>query len=333
MDDIVRDSSVWQDRNAMAAVNNKDYSLRVGMVRDITNLNTSGIIKYIVEVYSSNQQIPVTCDVMNRFGGVWNYEEYTHQNYVHGNNNASIGYYQYRPGDTVLVAALNGDWREGIILGGLQHPGRAPALTLADGVAYQSAFNGLVTSIEDDGSYTVTFNGAATNGAALQKPPNGAPIPAPTYDPSIAGSFYGFAADGSFTVGDAAQSNPQSININKPAGTLTVTAGPVILALDKNAQSATLTTQSTVVNSSKSIAATTGTYSMKAQTSASIQSPAVAIGTSSVELLAQLAMLIDKLGAVTPISPVGPCTPLMATGQWADVMAVQAKIKSITGSF
>jgi hypothetical protein len=64
-----------------------------------------------------------------------------------------------------------------------------------------------------------------------------------------------------------------------------------------------------------------------------MKSPQVAIGTAEVELLEQLAKLIDKLGAVAPISPVGPCTPLMATPQWPDVMAIQAKIKQITGKF
>jgi hypothetical protein len=304
------------------------------MIRDVVNTNDTNSIKYIVEVFNNNTQIPVTCVPLNKLGGVWNFEESTRRGYVHGKDMASLGNYAARPGDVVLIAALNGDFREGVILGGLNHPGHTPVLSLDDGIAYQKVFNGLTEEIDDTGAYTVTFNGMPTNVEVLSRPPTGnIPIPDPIYDAAKAGSFYGFDSNGSFTVGDAASSNPQFFKIDKPGGTVTAQAGMVSLVLDKNAQSTTLTTQSTVVNSSKSITATTGTYSMKASTSASIQAPMVAIGTSSVELLAQLAMLIDKLGLVTPISPVGPCTPLMATGQWADVMAVQAKIKSITGSF
>lgn len=332
MDDIVRDSSVWQDPNAFAATLNRDYSVRVGMVKSITNLNTSNRIKYLVEMLYFTTQVPITCDVVTRFGGVWNYEEYINQTYIPGTNQASLGSYQYKPGDFVLVAALNGDYREGIILGGLQHPGRTPALTIDDGVSYQSSFNGIVTSIDNDGVYTVTFNGKPTNLAVLMNPPNGSLIPLPAYDPAIAGSYYTFAIDGSYTVGDGS-SNTQLININKPAGTITVQSGAVTQVFNKGDQSYTLTAQTAVTNASSAITETTKDYSMTASGTAKLQSPKVAIGTSSVELLAQLSQLIDKLGAVTPISPVGPCTPLMDTGQWADVLAIQAKIKQITGSF
>lgn len=333
MDDIVKDSSIWHGVNAFAAITNRDYAIRVGMVRDITNLNTAGTIRYTVEVFNNNSQIPISCDVLNDFGGVWNYEEYIHRTYTHGTNSAALGPYQWRPGDMVLVAALNGDYREGIILGGLQHPGRTPALTLNDGIAYKSAFNGIVKHIDDNGAYTVTFNGKPTNIAALSKAPTGAELPDPQYNASIAGSYYSFSADGSFTVNDTAQSNPQLIKIDKPGGTITLQSGQVLAVLDKNAQSLAVTSKSATITASDSIKGITKDFSMEASANAKIKSPQVAIGTAEVELLEQLSKLIDKLGAVAPISPVGPCTPLMATPQWSDVVSIQAKIKQITGKF
>lgn len=80
------------------------------------------------------------------------------------------------------------------------------------------------------------------------------------------------------------------------------------------------------------ITSKTKEYSLDASTFIKMKSPKVAIGKPGIELLDQLFQLVEKLGKVTPISPVGPCTALMATPQWPGVVAVQSKIKEITGS-
>lgn len=65
----------------------------------------------------------------------------------------------------------------------------------------------------------------------------------------------------------------------------------------------------------------------------SLKSPKLAIGDGSTELLKELADLIDKLGQVKVLTPVGPAAPMTASPEWSGVMSVQSKIKSITGSF
>lgn len=72
---------------------------------------------------------------------------------------------------------------------------------------------------------------------------------------------------------------------------------------------------------------------MSATTSAKIKSPKVAIGTDGIELLDQLSQLIDAIGKLIAISPVGPCNALVTSPQWSGVAAVQSKIKEITGNF
>jgi hypothetical protein len=73
-------------------------------------------------------------------------------------------------------------------------------------------------------------------------------------------------------------------------------------------------------------------YATEASESAKIKSPKVAFGKDGVELLDQLAKLIDALGKIQNISPVGPCTLMSATPQWPEVEQIKAKIKEITGS-
>ena len=74
-------------------------------------------------------------------------------------------------------------------------------------------------------------------------------------------------------------------------------------------------------------------FLIQSSTRAYIKSPKVAIGKDGIELLDELAKLVDALGLVIPISPVGPCTSLKSSPNWPQVEAVKAKIKEITGSF
>jgi hypothetical protein len=94
-----------------------------------------------------------------------------------------------------------------------------------------------------------------------------------------------------------------------------------------------LKAKTTDVISDDKITMKTKEFLITSDTKAYIKSPKVAIGKEGAELLDQLAKLIDKMGMIKPISPVGPCVPLMATPEWPDVEAVKAKIKEITGAF
>jgi len=192
-------------------------------------------------------------------------------------------------------------------------------------------FNGINNSINSSGEWTLTFMGLPTNIKVLNDTAKG-PIPAPKYDTKIGSTFIKIDKTGGYTVSDNANETPQTIKIDKAAGTVSIISGKIVLTLTKKSEAVSLTSKSLAVNASESISKSTKKYTLSATTSASIKSPKVAIGTSSIELLDQIIKAIEKLGLVTPISPVGPCTPLQATPQWAQVLQIQNQIKSIKGS-
>ncbi len=86
------------------------------------------------------------------------------------------------------------------------------------------------------------------------------------------------------------------------------------------------------ITSDDKITSKTKEYSIDASKSVKINSPKVAIGKEGIELLDQLFQLVEALGKVQPISPVGPCTSIMNAPSWPGVVSVQQKIKEITGS-
>ena len=333
MDLIIKDSSVWHSDFGWKAKNFEDAKIRVGIVRTVIydDLQENDI-RYIVEVNDNSVQIPITCVEMQKYGGVFSFEEFIYQDYEPAKGPANQGPYTTKAGDVVVVAYLNGDAREGIILGALKHPSRKRVLTEGDGTAYVSNFNGMQTQVNSDGEYTLTFLGIPTNISKLAVPPNGSPVPAPTYDAKIGTSFFQFDKTGSITLSDNATSLPQSMKIDKAAGTVTTTAGKLILALDKNSETAMLTSKVLNINSETSITANTKTFKLSATTSAAIKAPKVAIGSEAVELLDQLVKLVDALGQQTFMSPVGPCAPAMSAPQWSMVAKIQAAINSIKGT-
>jgi hypothetical protein len=89
------------------------------------------------------------------------------------------------------------------------------------------------------------------------------------------------------------------------------------MVMDKNAQSMVLTCE---------------VYKLEASATAIVNSPKVAIGNGTIELLDQLTQLIDALGKVTPISPVGPCTSLNEVEDWHVVEQIKANINKIKGT-
>jgi hypothetical protein len=269
--------------------------------------------------------------MLRRFGGVYNYEDFIDRGYNYNDTPDYITGYNGKAGDAVLVGQFNGQGREGIILGGLTHAARTTTIQASDGPQYDAEFNGVHTNINANGEWTLTFKGQPTNLSQLSDVPSG-PIATPTYNLAVGGSYMKFDVQGGWIVNDVAQSNPQSIAIDKAAGTITTTSGQITLILNKADQSVSLTCQDTTVDSSNSYSLSTSDYSVTAITSAKIDSPKIAIGYGGTELLAQLSQLITALGTVIVISPVGPCSPLSATPQWSQVQAIQDKIKEITGS-
>jgi len=330
-DNIVKDSSIWTDPDTRSTLNKVDGLIRIGIVKNAYNDADTGELIYLVETQSNAKKINMSCRMMRRFGGVYNYEDYINRGYKTTDAPDPVNAFDAKAGDAVLVGQLNGQGREGVILGGLTHAARHTAIDATLGPQYQSEFNGIQTIINANGEWTLTFRGQPTNLAMLNNSPAAA-LPAATYDTAVGSTFMKFDMTGGWIINDNANSDPQLIHIDKAAGVITVNSGQISLTMTKSSQAVQLTCQSLTINSKNTITETTTDYSMTASATAKINSPKVAIGNGGIELLDQLTQLIDALGKVTTISPVGPCTPLNAVDDWPVVEQIKAKINQIKGT-
>ena len=230
----------------------KEFSVRVGMVRQRVYVQGSRETRYAVEVIrdSGAAAAPITCTRAYRFGGLYNFEEYTYRGFEPGDSQVSYGNAPLVPGDMVIVACINGNSREGIILGCLKHRGRDEILDSADNdTAFISEFNGLETIINANGEYRVTYKGLPTNIDELNNPPSGSPYPAAEYDENKGFSYFQFDSDGSYTLTDNANDDlPQSIIVDKKAGTIELISGKTAFVIDKNKESYTIQNKITTFN-------------------------------------------------------------------------------------
>jgi phage gp45-like len=329
---IVKDSSVWINPDNYADANKLDGLIRVGTIKKAVNDGKTGEIRYLVEINTHGDKVELNCRMMRRFGGVYNYEDYIFQGYKIDDKPDPVNFSEAKAGDLVLVCFLNGQGREGAILGGVSHAARKTEIKATDGPQYKTEFNGIETFINKDGEMTVTFKGIPTNIALLAATPS-ARIPSPKYDTAVGTSFYKFDKTGSWTVSDNAKSDKQFIKIDKKEGVIEVVSGKISLKMTKKTEEVSLKCKLLDVIADDKITAKTKELAIDASDKASIKSPKVAIGKEGVELLDQLAKLVDALAKVIPISPVGPCSSLMASPQWSGVEQVKAKIKEITGTF
>ena len=334
---IVKDSSLLPDMRSISTMRSSDSSIRIGIVRE-ERTTSGGQILYIVEVLVDGKQVPVSCTTMVRYGGAHNFEEQTLRPWLNGFPAgallpASSAGYKARSGDTVLVAYLNGQSREGVILGGLAHSSRKKKLK-AGTVAYLSEFNGLETSITDNGSYKITFKGyAPINDVTLKIPPSGTDIPAAVYNPFTGGSYYGFSNTGSFIASDGSQF--LKIHKNLISGSIILKSGSSQIELGGNSAIGAFS-----VKTGKAVMELSTTASIKSQLNLTLQSlqvsikgTQVAIGNDQFELFDGLIQLIDALGTLVVTSPVGTCTPLMAAPTWAaQVLPLKIKMMLVKGS-
>lgn len=334
MDDpfrIVKDSSLWQTPSARQGIERKDPYLRIGIIKSVNSHSKSGELRYLVEIQDRNDSIEVNARLMRRFGGVFNYEDYIYHGYKIDDKSDQVRSFDAKAGDCVLVAFLNGEAREGIILGGISHPARTLSLDATKGPQYLSEFNGIETSINNNGEFKLTFKSIPTNIKKLDETPSKL-LPKPTYDDKIGGSYLQFNKVGNIELNDVSKEGKQLIRIDKPNGKIELIADKVNLTLTKKTETTSLKTKVLNIVSDDSVSTKTKKYGIEATESTSIKTPKVAIGDNGIELLDQISKLIDALAKVTPISPTGPCTALTATPQWSGVVEVQNKIKEITGA-
>ena len=259
-DYIVKDSSIWKDKDALMQ---SDYAIRIGIVREHIFIEKTQDTRYIVEVWKNNRVFPMTCVRTSRFGGVYNYEEFNLRGFNPGKDNVSIGNYPIVPGDMVVVAASNGNAREGIIIGSLNHFARDQVLPATGDIAYVSEFNGINITINKLGEHVIMFKGLPTNLSELSKSPDGSPIPPAEYNEKVGGTFCAFDETGSYTMSDNAISDPQTILINKPEGKIIITSGKTNLIIDKVAESYSITNKTTTFDSADSWNLNTKTTNIK----------------------------------------------------------------------
>lgn len=327
---IVKDSSVWHSPTQFAAVESKDPYIRIGIVKKVYRDKSTTDLRYLVEIRDKNDQIELNCRLMRKFGGVYNYEDVVYHGYKFDDKPDPVQAMDAKAGDMVLVAHLNGEAREGIIIGSLMHTARTSNIDITKGPQYKSEFNGIETVINENGEYIVTFKAVPTNIAKLNDKPS-KKLPAPTYDTKVGTSFFKFDKTGSYEVSDNDQNGKQNLRIDKPKGTITINSGKIKLTLTKKEEKVELKCKVLDIVSDDKITSKTKEYSLDASTFTKIKSPKVAIGKDGVELLDQLSQLVDALGKVIPISPVGPCSAIGKSPQWDGVVSVQSKIKEITG--
>jgi len=263
-DYIIRDSSIWEDPNSTSLLYGKDCAVRIGVVREELFVSTDGKTRYSVEVWDNGRNIPVACIRTSRFGGAYNYEEYTHRGFTPGATD-STAVRSIQPGDQVIIAYLNGNAREGVILGCINHTGRKEVINSPDQkspndfnefvnrpgpttVRYISEFNGIEIATNAIGEHRVTFKGQPTNLDKLKEAPTGAEIPAPTYDVEVGSSYYEFDKTGSWFLTDKAKEKPQSIKVNKPDGKIEIISGGTSLIIDKNEEAYTFTQKKVTFN-------------------------------------------------------------------------------------
>lgn len=330
---IIPDSSIYSDPDVSQAAYAVDTSIKIGIVRTITTDKNTKELVYLAEVICEGHRTIIPCRKMYRYSGPFNYEEYSIRSYTPSEDLDGIPAYDTKPGDSVVVAYLGGDSREGIILGALMHPSRKPSQTEKDTQPkYISEFNGIETSISDTGELTVTFKGLPTNIDELDKKPTGKKVKEPEYDKEVGTTYYKFDKEGSFEVSDNASSDPQSIKVNKPEGKITIKSGNVVIELEKSGEKTTCTCKEMTINASNKMLTKTKDWRTEASKTAVIKSPKIAIGTSGTELLDQITKLIDALGKLTIINGAGFCSPMMMAPQWSGVSQVKSKISSIKGS-
>lgn len=310
-----------------------DNSIHVGVVHEELPAGNTGETYYVVMVTINGQDVPVTCTRISRFGGAHNYEEYSPRGY---NDSLSTGLntnFSQRAGDTVIVAFLDGIAKQGVILGGMRHPSRPQALE-DGGPAYKSRFNGIEKEITPDGSMTYTYKGIVP-APQLELPPTGAVIAEPVDDPLKAGSTFGFDADGNFNIGDGDRQTIVMTRDSTVGGNLVITSGTTVITIagGTTTQTVEVSTKGNIsLDATKDIAASGLSIELAAKTRCDIEAKTgLSLKSAGSELLDLISTLIDEIGSLTTTSPVGTCTPLLASPTWAKVVAVQVKLKLMMG--
>jgi phage gp45-like len=327
MSRIIRDSSIW--KTPISNLSNKEQNrIDIGIVIEERYSKELDSILYLVETYQAHRRTIISCTQMIKVGDVYNYEEIKLRSQSKKNIKNSSMAFQTRLGEMVLVACVGGVDNSGIIIGSVRHPGRALKLTTKD-MAYASEYNGLETTIDKDGAYKIKFQGTPTN---LKDARDGSKLAPPKYDDKTSGSYLSFDKTGSFILTDASKEKPQTIKIDKQNGFMTIVSGDISMTMDKKSKKISIKCEEKIVEANKKMSIKTPEFSIDSSKSVKIKGQKIAIGYGGNELLEILSNLIDEIGQLVIISPVGTCTPIQGTATWPKILLLKNKISSIKGS-
>jgi len=241
---------IEDEHNLFSGASNRDYSIKVGTVRELVYSSEKNQTKYIVETIDRGRLVPITCTILVKFGGLYNYEEFNLRGFDPGSSNVSYGNLKCVAGDTVLVACINGQILEGVIIGALSHLGRKEILPADGSISYIKEFNGIQEVINSSGEYRVTFKGIPTNISALNSPPSENSLyPEPEYNYEIGSSFYQFDKNGSYFLTDNSTTGPQYLMLDKEQNKIFIGSGKTLLTIDKVEESYTIDNKLTTFNS------------------------------------------------------------------------------------
>lgn len=330
MDNIVKDSSIWK-YDKISSTQPYSGEIKIGIVREEVYDDNTDSFFYRVEATAKGKAFLMLCRQMSKFGDIYNYEEWNFRDQVLSTPVTLPTKYTNRVGEVVIVAPIDGNTIDGVILGTLKHPGRKTQIK-SKKMAYASEFNGLKTTIDDDGAYKVIFQGKSITNSVLSTLVPGTPIPPAKFDPSISNSFLSMDKTGSLELNDASIALPQSIKVDKPNGKLIITSGKVTITIDKASQKIDTVCIDKSISATKSFTVSTADFSIDAKKSVKIKSPQIAIGFGGTELLDTITKLIDAIGTVVVNSPVGACSPIATAPTWPQVILLKTKLMVIKGS-
>ena len=288
---LIRDSSLY--KHPAAKVVNDASDIRVGIVREEVYIEENDAYTYRVDVQTGGRRYTLMCRQVEKFGDAYNYEEWKSRAGGPKVPLPSPPNYSRMVGEVVIVAHIDGG-HEGIILGCLRHPSRKTKL-LKDKMSYVSEYNGLETTIDDDGAWKLKFQGTAINAPLLKALPMGSPIPNPIYNPISSGSFMTFDKDGNFILSDASKVLPQTVKVDKPGGKISIISGNVSVIIEKLTQKITISNIDTEISSKKSFKISTLDTEISSTKSVKIKSAKIAIGFSGVELLDQIVKFMEQV--------------------------------------
>lgn len=338
---IVNDSTLYGDPNTSAAINDRQYGIFFGIVKSVkAQINSNA--KYLVEIFNKSNSFEATCIAVTRFGGVFNFEDSIDRGYTINEAKDPITANTCKAGDQVVVAFLGGDFRNGVILGGLKHSARKSRINPEDGPQYISEFNGVETHINTDGEYKLTFKGQPTNLKRLLDTPS-EHLPAPTYDNVVGSSFLTFTKTGSIEISDNSTTGVQNITIDKPNGIITINGNAVSIKLTKESETIDIKSKFYNLVSDETIRFTTKRFDMDAKESLKIRSPKIAVGFGGNELLdlvSQLAQVVQDIAKEnsqeihpTGVGPSGvPNNASKYSAASQKAQQIKDKVNSIKGS-